>query len=651
MIDAAADTLYGQNDEIEANNDKESTADQQTKPDQLEENIKIKQLKERFNALEQKQSVNSEQQKDDQKALSAAIDQVGLKGQTKDNNYKRRGQIVFRMPNFKEFSEGRGLKEMFSAPVEYINGLPWQIEIDHCDEYVDLYLLCYGDKTDMAWSCRAAYQFSVVSCNKSGECLRHQGDLDDFELYTANSGGWGWRDFIKFKELMDPKNGFYDEKEDAVTFKAEIVADKPNGMAGVRPEDALLVNGKLVNVNKNRQKRQAPFDELISGALRLVRPIFGGARQLASAKLGPAPQDNPPKPKNGDVGPPRLSSARLRELDILGMGPREEETIAGDDVPSICQGDSRICKFVACTAHNFKHGQSFANLQMMAHMLGDRKMRRTVGANPEAVGDACREHGMSGSQCALFSRAFRLIDKFMATIEDGEGGGRGGNSEGGGGGTNADGREREEKMERPKPIVPINRSTAATRSAHNTSTTTSTEQPPPPPTTPSTTPFNSFEPQNDAEIGYNTMPNTLPQPIQTMNTETNKGGHHLVGSRTWSTHHHHTMARSLPSRLMDGRAIDENKVVVVPSRPPQQMLRIPPTSNSAPPPPTAHRLVETRRTLISYSSPVHAGYSSNSSPPSATVHQNGTAILISGKGMAARTAQRVMPERNLARPP
>uniref|UniRef100_A0A914HU94 Uncharacterized protein n=1 Tax=Globodera rostochiensis TaxID=31243 RepID=A0A914HU94_GLORO len=377
-------------------------------------------------------------------------------------------------------------------------------------------------------------------------------------------------------------------------------------------------------------------DRLISGALRLVRPIFGGARQLASAKLGPAPQDNPPKPKNGDAGPPRLSSARLRELDILGMGPREEEAIAGDDVPSICQGDSRICKFVACTAHNFKRGQSFANLQMMAHMLGDRKMRRTVGANPEAVSDACREHGMSGSQCALFSRAFRLIDKFMATIEDGEGGGRGGNSEGGGGGTHAGGREREEKMERPKPIVPINRSTS---SAHNTSTE------PPPTTTPSTTPFNSFEPQNDAEIGYNTMPKTPSEPIQTMNTAPNKG----VGSRTWSTHHHHTMARSLSSQLMDGRAIDENKVVV-PSRPPQQMLRIPLTSNSAPPP-TAHRLVETRRTLISYSSPVHAGYSSNSSPPSATVHENGTAILISGKGMTARTAQRVVPERNLARPP
>uniref|UniRef100_A0A183C573 Gla domain-containing protein n=1 Tax=Globodera pallida TaxID=36090 RepID=A0A183C573_GLOPA len=38
----------------------------------------------------------------------------------------------------------------------------------------------------MAWSCRAAAQFSVVSCIKSGECLLKRGELDSFEIYTAN---------------------------------------------------------------------------------------------------------------------------------------------------------------------------------------------------------------------------------------------------------------------------------------------------------------------------------------------------------------------------------------------------------------------------------------------------------------------------------
>uniref|UniRef100_A0A914H2P6 BTB domain-containing protein n=1 Tax=Globodera rostochiensis TaxID=31243 RepID=A0A914H2P6_GLORO len=49
-------------------------------------------------------------------------------------------------------------------------------------------------------------------------------------------------------ELMDTKNGLYDEAEDAVTFKAELVTEKR--MPAVRLDDVLLVNGEAVYVNK-----------------------------------------------------------------------------------------------------------------------------------------------------------------------------------------------------------------------------------------------------------------------------------------------------------------------------------------------------------------------------------------------------------------
>ncbi|KAL3071803.1 hypothetical protein niasHS_016902 [Heterodera schachtii] len=321
-----------------------------------------------------------------------------------------------------------------------------------------------------------------------------------------------------------------------------------------------LPNSELPDPNLNKKvetyfKIYAPFDELISGALQLVRPIFGSAaRQFAtSSKIDSSKEHqrgNPTKPKSVGGTPSRLSSARLRELDILGINSREEIN-AGDELPEICQGDSRICKFIACTAHNFKRGQSFANLQMMAHILGDRT-EKCVKRNSDAVNDACREHGMGSTQCALFTRAFRLIDKFMTTIENGE------ERHGGGGGTTAGGAEivkhdgeREEKnanadpQKRPKPIVPANRPIAAQQPSSTAETTQKTPMIDTKPTL-----ADLFEPQNDA----------------TENNRHSTETRGIKGSRTWSTHQRHRgLTRSLPSNnmLMDGGAIEENKLVVV----------------------------------------------------------------------------------------
>uniref|UniRef100_A0A183CR04 VWFD domain-containing protein n=1 Tax=Globodera pallida TaxID=36090 RepID=A0A183CR04_GLOPA len=123
-----------------------------------------------------------------------------------------------------------------------INGLPWQIMITGCEcagtaanpTCIDIGLRCLGDKTDMAWSCRAAAQFSIVSCKKSGECLLKRGELDSFDVYTANCVSSNDH-FCAYtvEELMDPKNGLYDEKADTVTFKAEIVVEEPIGLAYV----------------------------------------------------------------------------------------------------------------------------------------------------------------------------------------------------------------------------------------------------------------------------------------------------------------------------------------------------------------------------------------------------------------------------------
>ncbi|KAL3084829.1 hypothetical protein niasHT_031714 [Heterodera trifolii] len=162
---------------------------------------------------------------------------------------KRGGQIVFKMANFKSFSKGCGPKIVFSEPSVPINGMPWRIRVKHCDECVRVDLFCAADQNDMAWSCRAAFTVGVLSCTNSDVYVKKKGNLDEFRPFDAIGPCWGC-EIAKIEKMMDPKNDFYDEKADVVTFKAEVSAEAPKGMPSVQNWHTLVVNGKTICVNK-----------------------------------------------------------------------------------------------------------------------------------------------------------------------------------------------------------------------------------------------------------------------------------------------------------------------------------------------------------------------------------------------------------------
>uniref|UniRef100_A0A183BPV6 BTB domain-containing protein n=1 Tax=Globodera pallida TaxID=36090 RepID=A0A183BPV6_GLOPA len=177
-----------------------------------------------------------------------------------ENKYRRSGRIVFRVDNFKAFCEGRVPEQLISDSAEFINGLPWRIMIDvstDAQKFLKFFVLCDGDKNDKAWSCQAATRLGIVSCDKRIENFMEQEETRD--VFNAKTRAWGSRTFIKIEELLDRKRALYNEVDDVVTFLVDVIAEKPNGMPGVRTEDILLVNGKETNVNKHQLAAHSDF--------------------------------------------------------------------------------------------------------------------------------------------------------------------------------------------------------------------------------------------------------------------------------------------------------------------------------------------------------------------------------------------------------
>ncbi|TKR73532.1 hypothetical protein L596_020832 [Steinernema carpocapsae] len=149
-----------------------------------------------------------------------------------------------------------------------------------------------------------------------------------------------------------------------------------------------------------RSKRQFSIDDLINSALSIVKPIFDTSQPIHI-------DDFPTIRKQMSDG------MSHRESDILGASRYSSLS----EVP-ICRGNSRICKFISCTAANFKNDENFANLNLAAQVIGDKKLRKAISSDPDTINTVCHEQGLSLDQCKVFSKGFQFIDKFISTIED-----------------------------------------------------------------------------------------------------------------------------------------------------------------------------------------------------------------------------------------
>uniref|UniRef100_A0A914HIX1 BTB domain-containing protein n=1 Tax=Globodera rostochiensis TaxID=31243 RepID=A0A914HIX1_GLORO len=168
---------------------------------------------------------------------------------------KQNGRIAFCVPRFSdEFvnKEVAEVQQKVSHSVD-VRGLPWHIVVGASSSWnryskcLDLFVRCNGDTSKETWSCLASVKLRIKAQREGkedNECALIS------QMFSANQKEAGYCQLMDFEVLMNPENGWHNERDDSITLEADIQAEPPRGVITIPKSTNLLVNGEAICVNK-----------------------------------------------------------------------------------------------------------------------------------------------------------------------------------------------------------------------------------------------------------------------------------------------------------------------------------------------------------------------------------------------------------------
>ncbi|KAL3120094.1 hypothetical protein niasHT_003346 [Heterodera trifolii] len=142
---------------------------------------------------------------------------------------KSNGTLCMEIEKLSEFAREIKGSERKSEAFR-ITGMPWKIsaeiemEYENNEKWLGFYLLCDdASEKDEHWSRKCSATLRIVSQKNGTEDLI--GRLNNL-IFDKKSTGWGFSNFIRFAELMDPSKGFYNREEDKMELAIDFIMDE-----------------------------------------------------------------------------------------------------------------------------------------------------------------------------------------------------------------------------------------------------------------------------------------------------------------------------------------------------------------------------------------------------------------------------------------
>ncbi|XP_063543803.1 uncharacterized protein LOC134752142 [Cydia strobilella] len=128
----------------------------------------------------------------------------------------------------------RSLEGPVLSPPCYVRNLPWKIRVmprQALDsdllkrKTLGFFLKCNEKNESSSWSCNAMAELRLIS---------HKPDCEPFfmkmeVLFCSKKNGWGFPDFMKWDDVLDPERGYI--KDDAITVEVHVTAQAPHGVS------------------------------------------------------------------------------------------------------------------------------------------------------------------------------------------------------------------------------------------------------------------------------------------------------------------------------------------------------------------------------------------------------------------------------------